>query len=188
MSPTGTIGKNLEKGEKSAATTDQENDLALVDDENESHEDDVRLGASLQGPSAANKLLTAEFLDINQSADVENEGLNKDGVDATPESFPNSTGEKPVTNILVLMAPVPNNNFKKKIGTKNNGGKDADHEATISLKVAKKGRTKKDKSPAKKDTKVASSSRNVVHDVVIGDPQENVDKVVKKSSNKSKKK
>jgi len=56
------------------------------------------------------------------------------------------------------------------------------------LKVGKKGRTKKDKSPAKKDTKVASSSRNVVHDVVIGDPQENVDKVVKKSSNKSKKK
>jgi len=40
---------DLEKGEKSAATTDQENDLALVDDENESHEDDVRLGASLQG-------------------------------------------------------------------------------------------------------------------------------------------
>ncbi|AAF79320.1 F14J16.19 [Arabidopsis thaliana] len=175
MSPTGTIGKNLEKGEKSAATTDQENDLALVDDENESHKDDVRLGAIVQGPSAANKLLTAEFLDINQSADVENEGLNKDG-------------EKPVTNILVLMAPVPNNNFKKKIGTKNNGGKDADHEATTSLKVAKKGRTKKEKAPAKKDTKVASSSWNVDHDVVIGDPQENVDKVVRKSSKKSKKK
>jgi len=53
------------------------------------------------------------LLDINQSADVENEGINKDdGVDATSESFPNSTGEKkPVTNILVLMAPVPNSNF-----------------------------------------------------------------------------
>ncbi|KAL9309847.1 hypothetical protein AtEden1_Chr1g0055191 [Arabidopsis thaliana] len=121
MSPTGTIGKRR----KSAATTDQENDLALVDDENESHKDDVRLGAIVQ---------------------------------------------------------------EKKIGTKNNGGKDADHEATTSLKVAKKGRTKKEKAPAKKDTKVASSSWNVDHDVVIGDPQENVDKVVRKSSKKSKKK
>ncbi|CAA0298078.1 unnamed protein product [Arabidopsis thaliana] len=154
MSPTGTIGKRR----KSAATTDQENDLALVDDENESHKDDVRLGAIVQ--------------DINQSADVENEGLNKDGVDATPESFPKLDRRK----------------AKKKIGTKNNGGKDADHEATTSLKVAKKGRTKKEKAPAKKDTKVASSSWNVDHDVVIGDPQENVDKVVRKSSKKSKKK
>ncbi|KAG7635669.1 4'-phosphopantetheinyl transferase domain superfamily [Arabidopsis thaliana x Arabidopsis arenosa] len=116
MSPT---GKDLEKGEKSAATIDQENDLALVDDENESHKEDVRLGAIVE--------------DINQSADVENEGLNKDGVD----------------------------------------GKDAD-EATTSVKAAKKGRTKKDKAaPTKEDTEVASSSRNVDHDVVIREPQEN---------------
>ncbi|VYS61436.1 unnamed protein product [Arabidopsis thaliana] len=143
------IGKDLEKGEKSVAT-----DIALVDDENESHkDDDVRV-----------------VEDINQSADVENEGLNKDdGVDATSESFPNSTGEKkPVTNILVLMAPVLN---KKKVGTKNNGGKDAD-----------------DKASTKEVTEVASSSRNVDHDVVMGDLQENVEKVVKKSTKKSKKK
>ncbi|KAG7619192.1 hypothetical protein ISN44_As04g001140 [Arabidopsis suecica] len=137
------------KGRKSVAT-----DIALVDDENESHkDDDVRV-----------------VEDINQSADVENEGINKDdGVDATSESFPNSTGEKkPVTNILVLMAPVPN---KKKVRTKNNGGKDAD-----------------DKASTKEVTEVASSSRNVDHDVVMGDLQENVEKVVKKSTNKSKKK
>uniref|UniRef100_O64506 holo-[acyl-carrier-protein] synthase n=1 Tax=Arabidopsis thaliana TaxID=3702 RepID=O64506_ARATH len=130
MSPT---GKDLEKGEKSAATIDQENDLALVDDENESHEEDVRVGAIVEAPSASKNLLTAEFLDINQSADVENEGLNKDGVD----------------------------------------GKYAD-EATTSVKAAKKGRTKKDKAaPTKEDTEVASSSRNVDHDVVIREPQEN---------------
>ena len=36
------------------------------------------------------------------------------------------------------------------------------------MKAAKKGRTKKDKAaPAKEDTEVASSSRNVDHDVVI---------------------
>ncbi|CAA0355300.1 unnamed protein product [Arabidopsis thaliana] len=117
MSPT---GKDLEKGEKSAATIDQENDLALVDDENESHEEDVRVGAIVE--------------DINQSVDVENEGLNKDGVD----------------------------------------GKYAD-EATTSVKAAKKGRTKKDKAaPTKEDTEVASSSRNVDHDVVIREPQENL--------------
>ncbi|EFH68122.1 hypothetical protein ARALYDRAFT_892604 [Arabidopsis lyrata subsp. lyrata] len=121
--PTGTIGKDLEKGEKSAATVDQEKDLALVDDENESHKDDVCLGAIVQ--------------DFNQSADVENEGLNKDGGDGTWESLPNQRGDKPVTNIVVLMAPaVPNK--------KDNGGKDAD-EATTSVKVAKKGRAKKDK-------------------------------------------
>jgi len=40
---------DLEKGEKSAATIDQENDLALVDDENESHEEDVRVGAIVEG-------------------------------------------------------------------------------------------------------------------------------------------
>ncbi|CAD5317960.1 unnamed protein product [Arabidopsis thaliana] len=114
MSPT---GKDLEKGEKSAATIDQENDLALVDDENESHEEDVRVGAIVE--------------DINQSADVENEGLNKDGVDGD--------------------------------------------EATTSVKAAKKGRTKKDKAaPTKEDTEVASSSRNVDHDVVIREPQENI--------------
>ena len=43
------------------------------------------------------------------------------------------------------------------------------------MKAAKKGRTKKDKAaPTKEDTEVASSSRNVDHDVVIREPQENV--------------
>ncbi|XP_020869866.1 uncharacterized protein LOC9330585 [Arabidopsis lyrata subsp. lyrata] len=117
--PTGTIGKDLEKGEKSAATVEQEKDLALVDDEKESHKDDVCLGAIVQ--------------DVNQSADVESD---KDGVDATSASLPNPRGDKPVINILVLMAPVPNKKGRPK--------KDAD-EATTSVKAAKKGRAKKDK-------------------------------------------
>ncbi|CAE5960253.1 unnamed protein product [Arabidopsis arenosa] len=116
--PTGTIGKDLEKRETSVATVDQEKDLALVDDENESHKDDVCLGAIVQ--------------DVKQSADVE----NKDGVDATSASLPNPRGDKPVRNILVLMAPVPNKKGRPK--------KDAD-EATSSVKAAKKGRPKKDK-------------------------------------------
>ncbi|KAG7600656.1 hypothetical protein ISN44_As06g047310 [Arabidopsis suecica] len=139
--PTGTIGKDLEKRERSVAAVDQETkDLALVDDENESHKDDVCLGAIVQ--------------DVNQSADVESEGLNKDGVDATSASLPNPRGDKPVSNILVLMAPVPNKKKRPK--------KDAD-EATTSVKAAKKGRAKKDK-------------------------QDNVEKDVKKSSNRSRKK
>ncbi|CAL9219031.1 unnamed protein product [Arabidopsis halleri] len=156
--PTGTIGKDLEKGEESAATVDQEKDLALVDDENDSHKDDVCLGEIVQAPSAANNLLTAELLDVNQSADVENEGLNKDGVDATSASLPNPRGDKPVTNILVLMAPVPNKKGRSK--------KDAD-EATTSVKAAKKGRAKKDtqenvekvvKKSSNKSRKIQSSS------------------------------
>lgn len=72
------------------------------------------------------------------------------------------------------------------MGTKDNGGKDTD-EATKSVKATKKLRTKKAKSTAKEDAGEASSKPNVEPDVVMIDPQENVDKVVKKSSKKSKK-
>ncbi|CAL9219060.1 unnamed protein product [Arabidopsis halleri] len=133
--PTGTIGKDLEKGEKSVATVDQEKGLALVDDENESHKDDVRLGEIVQ--------------DVNQSADVENEGLNKDGVDATSLSLPNPRGDKPVTNILVLMAPVPNKKGRPK--------KDAD-EATSSVKDTQENVEKVVKKSSNKSRKKQSSS------------------------------
>ncbi|KAG7595294.1 hypothetical protein ISN45_Aa01g039970 [Arabidopsis thaliana x Arabidopsis arenosa] len=106
--PTGTIGKDLEKRERSVAAVDQETkDLALVDDENESHKDDVCLGAIVQ--------------DVNQSADVESD---KDGVDVTSESLPNPRGDKPVINILVLMAPVPNKKGRAKKDKQENVIKD----------------------------------------------------------------
>ncbi|XP_010462464.1 PREDICTED: uncharacterized protein LOC104743036 isoform X2 [Camelina sativa] len=118
---------------------------------------------------------------IDLSLVAQNEGL-KDGIVATSESVPSSSGGK-ITNTLVLLADPR----AKEIGAKDIGEKDAD-EASKSVKATKKIMTKKAKAPAKEETEGSSSAPKVEPGVVVSDPQENVGKVEKKSSKKSKKK